>query len=88
MHLNDFSSIAFYLKNHSIPKSKFWKILFENTTIILHKIDKLRLQILEILNIKKLERILNKLFRQNLSLLFNEIYIYIYIYMNSLSKNY
>ena len=40
MHLNDSSSIAFHLKCHSIPKSKFRKILVENTTIIAHKIDK------------------------------------------------
>ena len=52
MHLNDSSSIAFHLKTHSIPKSKFRKILVENTTIIAHKIDKLRLQILEALHIK------------------------------------
>ena len=29
--------------------------------------------------IKKLERILNKLYKQNWSLLFNEVYIHIYI---------
>ena len=44
MHLNDSSSIALYLKTHSIPKSK---ILVENTAIIALEIDKLRLQILE-----------------------------------------
>ena len=52
MHLNDSSSIAFHLKNHSIPKSKFRKILVENTAIIAYEIDKLRLQILEALHIK------------------------------------
>ena len=31
--------------------------------------------------IRKLERILNKLYKQNLSLSFNETYIYIYIYI-------
>ena len=51
-NLNDSSSIAFHLKYHSIPKSKFRKILVENTTIIAHEIDKLRLQILEALHIK------------------------------------
>ena len=51
MHLNDSSSIALYLKTHSIPKSKFQKILVENTTIIAHKINKLWLQILEALYI-------------------------------------
>ena len=34
-------------KSHSIPKSKFRKILVENITIITHEIDKLRLQIQE-----------------------------------------
>ena len=53
MHLNDSNSIAFHLNNHSIPKSKFRKILVENTTIIAHKIDKLQLQILEALHIKQ-----------------------------------
>ena len=50
MHLNDSSSIAIHLKNHSIPKSKFQKILVENTTIIAYKIDKLQLQFLDWLN--------------------------------------
>ena len=52
MHLNASSFIALHLKTHSIPKSKFRKILVENTTIIAHEINKLRLQILEALNIK------------------------------------
>ena len=52
MHLNDSSSIALHLKSHSVPKSKFRKILVENTTIIAHEIDKLRQQILEALHIK------------------------------------
>ena len=33
-------------KTHSIPKSKFRKILVENTTTIAHEINKLPLQIL------------------------------------------
>ena len=41
MHLNDSRSIALHLKTHSISKSKFRKILVENTTIIAHKINKL-----------------------------------------------
>ena len=45
IHLNDSSSIALRLKSHSIPKFKFWKIVVENTTIIAHEINKLRLQI-------------------------------------------
>ena len=44
--------LALHLKTHSIPKSKFQKILVENTIIIAHKIDKLRLQILDALHIK------------------------------------
>ena len=52
MHLNDSSSIALPVKIHSITKSKFRKILVENTTIIEHEINKLRLQILETLYIK------------------------------------
>ena len=43
MHLNDSSSKALYLKTRSIPKSKFRKILVENTTTTAHEIDKLRL---------------------------------------------
>ena len=58
MHLNDSSSIALHLKTHSIPKSKFRKILVENTTIIALEINKLRLQILETLHIKP--KILNQ----------------------------
>ena len=51
MHLNDSSSIALHLKIYSIPKSKFRKIVVENTTIISHEIDKLQLQILETVHI-------------------------------------
>ena len=53
MHLNDSSFIVLDLKTHSIPKSKFRKILVENTPIIAHEIDKLRLQILGAKNKKK-----------------------------------
>ena len=52
MHPNDSSSIALHFKTHFIPKSKFRKILVENTTLIAHEIDKLRLQILQVLHIK------------------------------------
>ena len=41
MHLNDTSSIALHLKNHSIPKSKFRKNFVKKTAIIAHEIDKL-----------------------------------------------
>ena len=57
MHLNNSSSIAFYLKNPSIPKSKFWKILDENITII----DKLQQQILEALHIKTKKPKMNRI---------------------------
>ena len=56
MHLNDSSSLALYLKTHSIPKFKFRKILVENTTIITHEINKLQQQILEALHIKKTKK--------------------------------
>ena len=49
---NRILSIVFHLKTHSILKSKFRKIQVENTTIIAHKINNLRLQILEALHIK------------------------------------
>ena len=52
MHLNDTCSIALHLKTHSIPKSKFRKILVENTAIIAHEIDNLRLQNQEAQHIK------------------------------------
>ena len=50
MHLNDSSSIALHLKTHSIPKSKFRKILVENTTIIA-----LQIQEAQHIKIKNLE---------------------------------
>ena len=40
MYLNDSSTIALHLKTNSIPKSKFQKILVENTSIIALEIDK------------------------------------------------
>ena len=52
MHFNDSSSIALHLKTHSIPKSKFQKILLRNTPIIAHENGKLQLQILEALHMK------------------------------------
>ena len=52
MPFNDSSSIDLHLKTHSIPRSKFWKILVENTTIIAHEINKLWLQIQEALHIR------------------------------------
>ena len=53
MHRNDSSSIALHLKPHFMSKSKFRKILVENTPIIAHEINKLWLQILEALHIKQ-----------------------------------
>ena len=65
MHLNDSNSIAFHLKNHSIPKSKFRKILVENTTIIAHEIDKLWLQILKAQHIKTKKPKINRINFEN-----------------------
>ena len=71
-----FRSIDFHLKNHFIPKSKFRKILVENTTIIAYKIDKLRLQILEALHIKK-----NKINRINFENCENVLKCFQYFYL-------
>ena len=38
MQFNNFSSIALHIKTHSIPKFKFRKTLFEDTTIIAYEI--------------------------------------------------
>ena len=65
MHLNDSSSIALHLKTHSISKSKFQKILVENTTIIAHKIGKLKLQILDALHIKTKKPKINRINFEN-----------------------
>ena len=67
MHVNDYSSIVLHLKNHSIPKYKFQKILVENTTIIAHEIDKLRLKILEALHIKTKKSKINRIKFENSS---------------------
>ena len=56
MHVNDSSSIALHHKANSIPKSMFQNILVENTTLIAHKIDKLRLRILKALHIRKRQK--------------------------------
>ena len=65
IHLNDSNSIAFHLMNHSIPRSKFRKILVENTTIIEHEIDKLWLQILEAQHIKTKKPKINRINFEN-----------------------
>ena len=65
MHLNDSSSIALHLKTHSIPKSKFRKILVENATIMAHKINQLYLQILEALHMKTKELKINRINFEN-----------------------
>ena len=56
MHLNDSNSIALHLNTRSISKYKFRKIQVQNTTILGHEINKLRLQTLEALNIKTKEK--------------------------------
>ena len=65
MHCNDSSSIALHLKTHSIPKSKFRKILVVNTTIITPEINKLRLQILGALHIKTKKPKINRVDFEN-----------------------
>ena len=65
MHFNGSSSTALYLKTHSIPESKFRKILVENTTIIANEIDKLRLQIQEAQHIKTQKPKINRINFEN-----------------------
>ena len=65
MHLNEPSFIAFHLENHSIPKSKFRKILVENTTIIAHEINKLQLQTIEAFHIKTKKSKINRINFEN-----------------------
>ena len=55
--LNDSSLITLYLRRHSIPKSKFRKILIKNADLIAYEIKKQRLQILEALRMKTKTRI-------------------------------
>ena len=43
MYIDDSNTITLHLETHFIPKSKFRKILVENTTIIEQEINKLRL---------------------------------------------
>ena len=54
IYRNDSRSIALHLKSHSIPNSKFRKILVEKTTTITREINKLRLQIIEAQHIKNI----------------------------------
>ena len=63
MHLNN--SIGLYLKIHSIPRSKFQKILVENISIIAHEINKLRLEILEALHTKTQTPRINRINLEN-----------------------
>ena len=53
MYLNDSSSIVLHHKTHSVPKSKYRKIIVENTTIIAHEMNTLQLQTQEALHVKK-----------------------------------
>ena len=61
MHLTDNSSIAQHLKTHSCPKTKFRKILNDNTTNIEIQTCKQRLKILEALHIRHKNPKLNKI---------------------------
>ena len=55
MHLNDSRCITLHIKIHSIRKSKFRKLIRENTIIIALEINRPRLQMLLALYIKKQE---------------------------------
>ena len=55
MHLSETSSIAQHLKKHSCPTAQLRKILTDNTTILEHKNNKQKLQILEALHIRNLQ---------------------------------
>ena len=65
MRFNDSSSISLHYKTHPIPKSKYRKILFENTTMIAHEINKLQLQILEALHLKTKRPRINRIHFEN-----------------------
>ena len=65
MHLHYSSSIALHLKSHSIPKSKFRKILIENRVIIVYKINMPQLEILEALHIKTKRNGINRIDFEN-----------------------
>ena len=52
MHSSDTSSIA-HLKKYSCPQIEFWKILNENSKILEQQNNKQKLQILEVVHIRK-----------------------------------
>ena len=83
MHRNDSSSIALHLKTHSISKSKFRKILVENTTIIAQEINKLRLQILKALHIKmKIKTTINRVDFENSDNILKSFYFFLISYIS------
>ena len=61
MHLSDTSSIAQHLKKHSCPTTQLRKILTDNTTILEHKNNKQKLQILDALHIRNMQPKLNRI---------------------------
>ena len=61
MHLYDTSSIAQHLKKHSCPTTEIRKILTENTTILEHRNNKQKLQILEALYIRNMQPKINRI---------------------------
>ena len=71
MHLSDTSSIAQHKKTkHSCSKTDFGKILTENKTILKQQNDKQKLQIFEVLHIKKKLPKLNRInFESNTNVL-------------------
>ena len=85
MHLNDSSSMALHLKTHSIPKSKFWKILVEKTTTIAQEMNKLRQQILEALHCKKekKKRESTELISKIATMFWNALRFFFYVFYSS-----
>ena len=61
MNLSNSSSIAQHLKKHSWPATELRKILTENTTILEHKNNKQKLQILEALHMRNMQPKLNRI---------------------------
>ena len=61
MHLSDTSSIAQHLKKHPCPTTAFRKILTENTRILEQQNNKQKLQILEALHVRNIQRKLTRI---------------------------
>ena len=79
IHLIGSTYIALDLKTHSIPKSKFRKILVENTTIIAHEINNLRLKILESLHLKTKTPKINRINFKNSDNVLKCLYVFFFV---------